>query len=108
MNKKELQRKIKEQTDYFLPAHQAREDAVEEDTVGYLFDCEIKMPDQDHSHDWRPDGESYTKTNHENSCDWNNGSIHGIDRIECIRNCEHYKVRRYTCHCGASKEVKLE
>jgi len=69
---------------------------------------EANEEDVDHRHDWRPDGDSFTKTRHENGCPWEHGNdYHAMDKIQCVKNCEHYRVRRYTCHCGESKTVDI-
>lgn len=63
-----------------------------------------------HTHTWVPDGESWRETTHQPSCNLPDNNLKGLDKakaaIEC--ECETYRVRRYTCHCGKMKEVKYE
>lgn len=62
-----------------------------------------------HTHIWVPDGESWRETDHHDSC--NRPDAETTDEVlTAIKNCEceTYRVRRYTCHCGKMKEVKYE
>lgn len=69
-----------------------------------LENCESVMKDS-HEHDWKPDGDSYLIETCGDECDWQAGVLATPHRLT---HPDHYKrVRRYTCHCGASKTVDL-
>lgn len=65
-----------------------------------------------HEHDWQPDGDSFTEKIHRENCDWDNENYRignaSKKRMNCVRNCDSKRMRRYTCHCGASKTVDLK
>jgi len=62
-----------------------------------------------HTHTWVPDGESWAETDHHESCNYPEADSVGeiVQTIESCE-CESYRVRRYTCHCGKMKEVKYK
>jgi len=67
-----------------------------------------QMPVDSHEHEWRPDGESWSETNHHPSCAVPDSTGHAYLSALKKCECEQQRKRTYTCHCGASKEVKIE
>lgn len=65
------------------------------------------MTDDTHQHTWVPDGETYTKTEHKDICDFKD-SLDPLDKLVCAENCNTVRYRRYTCHCGQMKEVRYD
>lgn len=69
---------------------------------------------KEHNHTWIADGETYTKTEHRDNCDYKNGDYDNTYLSEsrdqakkrCRKNCTKVRYRRYTCHCGEMKEVE--
>lgn len=73
-------------------------------TAHVIDQLNIEINNDDHEHDWRPDGDSWTTRTCD--CDFKRG----IDRAAHIgKHPDHYKrKRRYTCHCGKSKTIRLK
>lgn len=60
---------------------------------------------KEHDHTWIADGETYTKTEHKDNCDYKE-NLNPLAKPECRKNCNTVRYRRYTCHCGEMKEVE--
>lgn len=61
----------------------------------------------EHDHEWVADGETWCQADHHDSCDYPDADS-AEERLKAMNNCEceRYRVRRYTCHCGEMKEVE--
>lgn len=60
---------------------------------------------EEHSHDWRPDGDSFLRTVKKCDCSIHENRYQFDHDDNCSR--KRKRVRRYTCHCGESKTVSL-
>lgn len=76
-------------------------DAMKNEVINHI-EAETSRCD----HDWRPDGESWRRTITRCDCSYRYNTHQFEHDARCSK--EKERVRRYTCHCGASKIIKVD